>query len=342
MERKSWSLILALAWLALSCQPAEQVVPENALLWYEPEGFPPLLYQVAGNPWSEAGFELGRRLFYDPIFSIDSTIACGDCHQPFSAFADPAHDLSIGVEGRIGIRNAPMIANVGYLEQFFWDGGVGHLDFVPVNAIENPLEMDEKMDQVLSKLNARADYQAAFLEVFGTQEIDSQLVLYAFSQFMLRLVSDQAPYDVARRGGTPLQEDEQAGQALFEQHCATCHAGNLFTDQQFRNNGLDSIFVDDLGRMTITELAQDAGLFRVPSLRNVELTAPYMHDGRMGDLEAVLEHYSNGILASTTLDPLLPVGGLDLSTTEQLQIIQFLKTLTDREFVTNPRFFDPN
>ena len=326
----------------MACQPEISLETTEEFGWYEPSDFPPILYQADQNTWSVAGFELGRRMFYDPVFSRDESVACGECHQPFTAFADPAHALSVGIEGRIGIRNAPMIANMGYAERFFWDGGVGHLDFVPVNAIENPLEMDDTIEEVLVKLNGDPSYQAEFKSVFGVDEITSQQVFWAFSQFMLRLVSDQSPYDETRRGRRIPSLDEQAGAALFEQNCASCHSGVLFTDQSFRNNGLDTVITEDLGRMTITELPEDKGKFKVPSLRNVELTAPYMHDGRFDDLEEVLDHYAESILPSTSLDPLLPVGGMGLTDTEKTQIISFLKSLTDREFVTNPRFFDPN
>lgn len=335
-------LLSACCILVISCQKAETLAPQAEFSWYAPSDFPALKYNLENNPWTEKGFELGRSLFYDPIFSRDNSVACGDCHQPFTAFADPAHGLSVGIEGRIGIRNAPMIANMGYLEKFFWDGGVGHLDFVPVNAIENPLEMDENIIQVLHKLNQDESYKKRFKEVFGVEEIQSQQVFFAFSQFMLRLVSDQSPYDAFRRNQRVATEDEIAGAQLFETHCASCHEGVLFTDQSFRNNGLDSSFENDLGRARITELEQDEGLFRVPSLRNVELTAPYMHDGRFASLEVVLDHYSDGIVSSASLDENLPVGGFQFTEKEREQIIEFLTSLTDRAFVSNPKFFDPN
>jgi cytochrome c peroxidase len=261
------------------------------------------------------------------------------------AFADPQHALSRGVEEREGTRNAPPIANLAFQKEFFWDGGVTHLDFVPINAITHPLEMDETLGNVVQKLNDHPQYPALFKAAFGSDSIHSAGMLHALSQFMAMMVSANSRYDrFIRNEGELLSEEEIAGMQIFEEKCSTCHAGALFTDGSYRNNGLDDDFSKDTGREIITEVADDRGKFKVPSLRNIALTKPYMHDGRFRTLEEVLDHYTNGIKASPTLDPALKNGdrlGIVLNEEEKQKIILFLTTLTDRGFTGNPLFRAP-
>jgi len=316
---------------------------KDAYAFQSPAAFPPVAYTLENNPVTREGFELGRALFYDPILSADSSVACANCHQQARAFSDPVHRFSKGVGEASGFRNAPAIQNTAFMQDFFWDGGVKHLDFVPINAITSELEMQETLAHVVVKLRRSTFYPARFSQAFGAGEVTSQHMLQALSQFMVMMVSANSRYDQYLQGEETFTADEQAGLELVQQRCGGCHATGLFTDGSFRNNGLDETFDTDAGRERITEYAGDRGKFKVPSLRNVELTPPYMHDGRFSTLAQVLDHYDTGVKASETLDPLLTGErpGIALSTTEQQQIITFLKTLTDRTFTKDGRFSNP-
>ncbi len=306
-----------------------------------PAHFPEPTYTFKNNPVTQSGFELGKKLFNDPRLSRDNSVACSNCHIKALAFADPQHDFSVGVDDRIGIRNAPAIQNMAFMKEFFWDGGVPHLDFVPTNAIENPLEMDETLIHVVQKLNGIEEYRVLFRKAFGNiDSINAPLMLHAFSQYMNMLISANSKYDQFYLGKTQLTQNEQKGMALFKQHCETCHSGILFTNQGYANNGLDTMFLD-LGRALISEDGRDIGKFKIPSLRNIVLTKPYMHNARFATLEQVLEHYANGVKDSPTLDPRLKNNGklgISLSKEEQQLIIEFLHTLTDKDFVSNELF----
>ena len=307
----------------------------------KPVHFPEPTYTFDKNPVTKSGFELGKRLFGDPMLSVDNSVACNNCHVKSVAFTDPQHRLSLGVDEREGIRNAPSIANMAFMKEFFWDGGGVHLDFVPPNAIENPLEMDEKLAQVVYKLNRHGSYPALFKQAFPEIDtITTPYMLYALSQYQAMLVSATSKYDKYKTSDETLSADELEGLQLFEQKCASCHSGELFTNQDYRNNGLDIVFADE-GRARITESADDLGKFKVPSLRNVALTAPYMHDGRFKTLGEVLDHYAAGVKQSPTLAPELQqngVLGIPLSANEKQRLIDFLKTLTDYDFIQDERF----
>lgn len=310
-----------------------------------PENFPAATYTFNNNPVTKDGFELGRLLFYDPILSADSTIACANCHQQARSFSDPVHRFSKGVNDVSGFRNAPAIQNMAFQDHFFWDGGVNHLDFVPINAITSEIELHESLAGVVTKIQRSNHYPEYFKKAFGSDEITSQKMLFALSQFMTMMVSSNSRYDKYVRGeGEQLTEAEIAGLKIFQSKCSDCHATDLFTDGSFRNNGLDDSFENDKGRQRITEDDNDAGKFKVPSLRNVELTFPYMHDGRFRTLESVIDHYRTAVKESATLDPLLRENnelGIVISDDEKVKIIAFLKTLTDREFVQDKRFSTP-
>jgi len=308
-----------------------------------PDHFPEPTYTLENNPITKEGFELGRKLFFDPLLSRDKSVSCNNCHQQARAFADtPAHPTSIGVENRMGIRNAPSLANMAFLPEFFWDGGVTHLDFVPINAIESPVEMDDKLANVVDKLNSHSEYPSLFNDAFGIEEITSPFMLHALSQFTLLMVSADSPYDQYVQGEQDvLDADAIEGMAIFENKCGSCHNGALFTDFSYRNNGLNSEF-SDLGRATITENDADIGKFRVPSLRNATLTSPYMHNARFTTLREVLDHYDGGMIGSENLDPVFlqngEVVGIPLEEDEKLKILAFMETLTDQQFISNPIF----
>jgi cytochrome c peroxidase len=233
---------------------------------------------------------------------------------------------------------------MAFLEFFFYDGGVGHLDFVPINAITSEVEMGSSLSEVVEKLSRSPLYEKAFEEAFGKAEIESQQVLHALAQFTVTLVSANSKYDKVLRGEQTFTPAELEGYSLFMKNCSACHSGELFTDNYFHNNGLDENFTKDPGRSVITESDFDLGKFRVPSLRNVTLTPPYMHDGRFKTLEEVLNHYVNGIKYSSTLDDNLikdEMIGIELSEEERIKVIAFINALTDYEFIKDKRFADP-
>jgi cytochrome c peroxidase len=307
-----------------------------------PLNFPAVEYDLKKNPITNNGFELGRSLFYDPILSRDGSISCGNCHIQSAAFSHRGHIVSHGINDLLGTRNAPAMANLAWQKDFFWDGGVSDLDLQPIGPIENPVEMDDKVLNVLQKLRAHPTYPDRFNEVFGSKEILTEHFLKALSQFMITLVSSNSRYDkYIRNEGEMLSDDELDGMKLVQQKCSPCHSSDLFTDQTYRNNGLDQSNKTDEGRYIVTLNQADKFKFRVPTLRNAEVTAPYMHDGRFRNLELVLDHYANGVENNATLDTLLKQGGIlgiSLTSEEKRKIIAFIETLTDHEFLTNRRF----
>jgi len=309
-----------------------------------PSNLPAPNYDLAQNPVTEAGFALGKKLFYDKILSRDGSISCADCHISFAAFSHPDHPTSHGIDNLFGRRNALPIQNMLWKKEFFWDGGVPNLDLVPLNAIQSPVEMDENPAHVLEKLRQHPQYPAMFSAAFGSEEITTARFLQSLSQFMAMLVSANAPYDkyVRSEPGGSLTAEELEGMVLFKQKCASCHATDLFTDHSFRNNGILDDFTLDRGRQEVSQLPEDVGKFRVPSLRNITATGPYMHNGKFKTLQSVLDHYASGVKDSPTLDPLLrqPDGslGIPLTATEKVKIIAFLKTLTDEDFLRDVRF----
>ncbi|GGN10382.1 cytochrome-c peroxidase [Dyadobacter beijingensis] len=371
MRKVSGILIFtaALVALAVSCgkksdNPGPVAPTDNEptpLQWTKPSYFPDPVYDLSKNPLTVEGVELGKFLFYDGILSRTDNIGCGTCHQQLSAFTHHGHDLSHGVDDRIGTRNTPAVQNMAWSTSFFWDGGVHALDMVPPVPIQNKVEMDEKVANVIEKLRKtpvagatkQVDYPKMFKAAFGSDSITADRMMLALSQFMMTLVSATSKYDYYMRGDvTALTAQEKDGLTVFRQKCASCHTGELFTDQQFRNNGLTPNRINDQGRYLITLNENDRLKFKVPSLRNVGLTAPYMHDGRFTSLEQVLDHYSNdkpgnkdSIYVSPTLDPLLNVAGqkrgISLTAAEKQSVIAFLKTLSDDDFIKDKRFSDP-
>ncbi|MEY3342372.1 MAG: hypothetical protein RL090_56 [Bacteroidota bacterium] len=338
-------LIMVLSMVGIGCGDKEQEVPQvpGPITFEIPPGFPAPVYDFNNNEVNRKRFELGRKLFYDPILSRDNTISCGSCHQQEGAFAHIDHRVSHGIDNLNGNRNSPALFNLAWHNSFFWDGGVNHIEVQPISPIQNPVEMDETLANVVQKLQSSSTYRTLFRDAYGSDSITSQMMLKAMSQFMALLISADSKYDKYIRGesGGTLTAQELSGLNLFRQKCGSCHVEPLFTDLTFRNNGLDSVFVDDPGRALITQSPADSGKFKVPSLRNIELSFPYMHDGSINTLDKVLNHYSTGVKNSTTLDPILN-GGIQLTTQEKADIISFLRTLTDHKFVTNKEFADPN
>lgn len=302
-----------------------------------PAHFPETYYKHTPNTYSKAGFELGRKLFFDPMLSIDNTISCGSCHKQQHAFADIPVAFSSGINGLKGRRHTPAIFNMAWNKSFMWDGGVNHLEVMPLAPLTNPVEMGESISHIVYKLNRHKDYPALFKKVFNRDSIDDQQMFWALAQYMSNLVSATSKYDDVYTGKTSFSQDEQEGYILFKNNCAACHAEPLLTDYSFRNNGIDTVYTADSGRYRVSQQPQDWGAFKVPTLRNIAVTAPYMHDGRFTTLQLVLQHYATGVKSSLTVSPLLIKDGnpgLQLSTEDQQKIIAFLQTLTDYKFLS--------
>jgi cytochrome c peroxidase len=309
-----------------------------------PSNFPALVYDIALNPPTEKGFELGKKLFYDGRLSSDGVVSCGFCHIQENAFTHHGHVFSHGVGDNIGTRNTPSIQNLGYQTAFMYDGAASHLDLQPIIPFTSSIEMNGNFTAAIAMMKSDATYQKLFAVAFKDGQINSENMLKALSQFMLMVTSGNSRFDKYRRneaGGT-LTTEELAGYEVFKAKCSSCHATDLMTDNSFRNNGLVvNPQIKDVGRYRVTQLAADYYKFKVPSLRNVEMTAPYMHDGRFGTLEGVLEHYASGVVNSETLDPILNQKdklGIALTSQEKTQVIAFLKTLTDNQYLTDKRF----
>lgn len=328
-----------------SCSKSEDEEYHDVPINFEiPSNFPALAYNLQANPITQKGFELGRKLFYDPRLSSDGTISCAFCHEQKSAFTHHGHTVSQGVNGQTGTRNSPAIQNLGYQTSFMFDGATEHLNLQPIIPITSEIEMNGNFTQIVALLNSDSQYKNLFSKAFPIKPINTENMLKAMAQFMVMVTSSNSKFDKFRRNesGGNLTQDEAQGYALFNQKCASCHATDLQTDNSFRNNGLAvNSFVNDEGRYRVTLLESDKYKFKVPSLRNIEKTKPYMHDGRFLTLEAVLDHYSNGVVNSATLDPSLNNSGtlgIALSSSEKTKIIAFLKTLTDNQYLNDARF----
>jgi cytochrome c peroxidase len=320
------------------------------------------------NPLTVERVALGKTLFFDKQLAIKNAQSCADCHLPEKAFADNRRTAR-GAEGEFGPRNTMPLFNLAWKKEFFWDGRAKSLRAQVLQPIQNPIEMHETLTNLVVKLRCtrrekaltekseirmslltsaatNIEYPALFTAAFGSPEITAEKISLALENYLLTLTSFNAKFDRVLRGEEKFSPNEQRGFELFSTEydprrgqfgadCFHCHGGPLFQSQSFANNGADGAF-KDLGREKVTGKASDRGKFSVPSLRNVELTAPYMHDGRFGTLEEVIEHYSTGIPRSPTLDPNLakhPDGGVPLSADDKRALVAFLKTLTDARFL---------
>ncbi len=306
-----------------------------------PKGFPKPHYRFKNNTPSPEIFVLGRKLFYDPILSRDSTISCASCHQRIAAFGHIDHALSHGINGLIGKRNVPALQNLIWKDAFMWDGGVNHLEVQPVSPLTNPIEMNESIAHVLEKLRQHKAYAEEFRIAFGDTVISSERLLKSLAQFTGLMISSNSRYDKYMRGEDTFSFAEKNGLEIFRNKCASCHEEPLFTDNSYRNNGLrPDTALKDKGRSSITGAQFDDYKFLVPSLRNVEMTYPYMHDGRFRKLKNVIDHYASPQnFAPGTAKELDEIG--TLSEEDKKNLIAFLLALTDKTFLYDRRFVDP-
>ena len=330
--------------------------------------YDPVIYEVAtpvsyprlefpdNNPLTVDGVELGRHLFYDPILSVDSTMACASCHLPIGAFTDNLA-VSPGVDDIAGNRSAMTLIDVGFhLNGLFWDGRVQTLEEQALLPVEDELELNNSWPEVIADLQAHSEYPQRFRAAFGidnSSEITRELAAQALAQFERSLVSSgNSLFDRVNAGRAILSKQEQMGFDIFfderidlpDGQCFHCHSAPLFTDNLYRNNGLDSVpdfeGFPDLGLGGFTGERVENGKFRTPTLRNIEFSAPYMHDGRFETLDEVLDHYVSGGLPSINKDPLMD--SIQLNNEQKAAVIAFLMTLSDTTALNDPRYAKPD
>jgi cytochrome c peroxidase len=308
------------------------------------------------NPVTDAGATLGRALFYDTRLSVNNTMSCGSCHQQQHAFSDPRR-FSKGHDGKEGDRNAMPLVNLRFEPsgRFFWDERAGSLEVQVLMPIQNKLEMGQDLPGLVRKLADDKSYPKLYQQAFGDQRITLDRTAKALAQFVRSLVSYRSKFDQGMAQVETVREEipnfdrrENRGKNLFLRNCGVCHLppgqAAVFSQTEPRNNGLDGADASkDLGKGDITLNRFDAGVFKSPSLRNVEYTAPYMHDGRFKTLEEVIDHYSTGVKNHPNLDNRLrgPRGRPRFSSEEKASLVAFLKTLSDQQFLADKRFSDP-
>jgi cytochrome c peroxidase len=317
--------ILAFILLSLACY-----FSSSEIIGLRPSHFPKPNYSFDSSAES---IQLGRALFYDPLLSLDGTISCASCHSPYNAFAHTDHAVSHGIGDSIGTRNAPALFNLAWQKELMWDGAINHIETQALAPISHPGEMGESLPNVLSKLQKSSLYPTLFRDAYGDTSITSQQMLKALSAFQLSLVSANAKYDRVVNKTDSFTTQEKAGYQLFKTKCNSCHTEPLFTNHTFKNNGLRiDPEIKDVGRYAVTLQDVDSFLFKVPSLRNLSYTYPYMHDGRFQKINEVLNHYTNGINNTIHLSKELEQG-VKLSPTEKVDLIAFILTLNDQEFI---------
>jgi cytochrome c peroxidase len=360
--------LLSLLSLLIACNPEEySPVKQGDFEINPPVYFGDFQERIPDdNPITKKGFQLGRQLFYEKALSADNSMSCGTCHQQKLAFTD-GQALSEGVDGKLGKVSAMSLTNLLWTEKFSWTGKFNRLIDQSLDPIENPIEMHLPLEQAAEKLEEKG-YAADFQQVFGSYEINAERIGKALAQFQRALISSDSRYDQYLRGEIQPTQSELNGMNLFFTHpipgqlrganCGDCHLGPLTSGdinefQGFHNNGLDTDETMDAGLMSVTGKAEDKGRFRAPTLRNIAVTAPYMHDGRFKSLEEVMNHYNSGIKKSSTLDILIVEGSnepvdvhdeirLHLTEKEKEDVIAFLHMLTDESFLNNPDFSNPH
>lgn len=310
----------------------------------------------ADNPMTKEGIALGRKLFYDPILSVDSTVSCASCHRLQGSFTDNS-PVSTGVQGREGKRSSMALVNLAFMNRgLFWDGRVQTLEEQALLPVEDHLEMDENWPMAERKLQRSTHYPELFRKAFGIQhrsEITRTLAVKAIAQFERSIVSKDSKYDKVLQGvpGYSFTDDEQVGYEMFfnisktlpDAQCGHCHSGALLTTNQYLNNGLQAAaeltdFID-AGRGIVTKNQFDNGKMRTPGIRNIGFTAPYMHNGSLKSIEEVVDHYNSGGKYSPNLDPL--IHQVKLNAIQKRQLLAFLNTLNDSTFIQNPAYRSP-
>jgi len=337
MKKTIQSIAIILLFTGCSTNDTEPIIHDNPELTLNiPIDFPELNSSVYNNMPTQYGVELGKKLFFDRQLSADNTISCSSCHIQESAFADH-NPKAIGIEGRIGLRNAPPVQNMAFMQFYNWDGNKLQLENQPLVPIITHEEMDSSILEVIGKLESDPSYIELFNKAFQGEGITADGIYNSIAQYEYTLISSNSKYDrVKQNEGETFTTSEAQGYAVFQNKCISCHSTELFTDQSFRNIGFpinpDS---EEGGRARITGLVEDYMRFRVPSLRNIEYTAPYGSFGQFETLEELLDYLDNGVLEADNLDPILKDNNnrIPLTTQEKTDLIAFMKTLSDPEFL---------
>jgi cytochrome c peroxidase len=334
-----WYAAAALLVSLPACSDGGTAAPPALTATVAPAGFPAGPIAAAAPPenaLTEARAQLGRRLFFDPRLSRTNMVSCGTCHLQEHAFAQPTA-VSTGVDGRQGIRNAPSLANLAWTSRLFWDGRVASLEEQAGKPLENPDEMDLPLDEAVRRVTEDDGYRRSFADAYGGPPSELSL-RRALASFVRTIVSSDSPYDRFVRGDEgALAAPARRGLTLFfdKAGCFRCHPSGTLTNDGFFNDG-SSVDGGDPGRRAITNRTGDLGKFRVPGLRNVAVTAPYMHDGSLPTLEAVVEQYARGGRGGPNTDALITP--LELSADERADLSAFLRALTDEHFLEDPRY----
>jgi cytochrome c peroxidase len=337
--------ILIIAIVSITLLAYTRITSEQSRsIFKQPSNFPKPIYHFKTNPVTQAGFELGRDLFYDATLSRNYTVSCSFCHIQSAAFTHHGHDISHGIDNFVTSRNTPPIMNLAWSTSFMWDGRVTDLDQQPFIPITDHVEMDCSIDTIVARLQQDADYPSMFRKAFGSSTITANNVLKALSQFMLMCVSANSKYDkVMRHEGETFTTDEQAGYEIFKKDCDSCHREPLFTDYSFRNDGFGTS-TKDKGRFDTTHDSSDMYKFKVPSLRNLVYTAPYMHNGQLYQFKSIVPQYRFSVKDNPSLDALLKHDGktgFEMTDQEAKQLAAFLETLNDSSFVNDPALSEP-
>ena len=348
---------VVVTWTLVSCEKDEpQVVLDPAPYILDFGSFSPAALPADNMP-TNAGVQLGRMLFYEKALSKNGLMSCADCHQQKDMFSD-SRQFSLGVDSLPGRRQAMPVFNLAlHRTGFFWDGRAATIREQALHPIQDPVEMNESLDNVVSKLNEMKVYRDQFTRAFGSPDITTERIGLAIEQFEVTIISIDSKYDRFEKGMATLTEAEERGRQLFFNNhdpangikggeCVHCHGGPNFANDFFVNNGLDKeADFTDLGRFEITQLESDKAVFKVPSLRNIALTAPYMHDGRFATLAEVIDHYNTGVKNSSTLHHSMGHntlhGGLQLNAQDKSDLVEFLETLTEEGLLTDQRFSSP-
>jgi len=336
------ALVVALSAIPFACKKEQSTRGLEKLPQEIPESFPAPAYTFSDNPLSKEGFELGRRLFYDPQLSADGLVPCSSCHQQIAGFGTYEHDRSHGVFNSHTLRNAPVLFNLAWNTSFHWDGEFSSIADEAAHPLTGSNEMGQTYQRIIDYLEADASYRNAFKEVFRYPFIRPEFIHKALAQFTGSFVSADSKYDRYKKGTAVFTPQEENGYQVYQSKCAGCHPEPLFTDQSFRNIGLPvDPLLNDYGRMRITGNPADSLKFKVPTLRNTYISANYMHDGRFNTLQQCLNHYRNNVQQAATLDPLL-INGITLTSTQNDNLLLFLRALTDSSFLRSPRFTRPD
>ena len=336
------SFVVALSAIPTACKKEQPTRGLERLPQEIPESFPTPAYTFSDNPLSKEGFELGRRLFYDPQLSADGLVPCSSCHQQIAGFGTYEHDRSHGVFNSHTLRNAPVLFNLAWNTSFHWDGEFSSLADEAAHPLTGSNEMGQTYQRIIDYLEADAGYRKTFKEVFRYPFIRPEFINKALAQFTGSFVSAHSKYDRYKNGTAVFTPQEDIGYQGYQLKCAGCHPEPLFTDQSFRNIGLPiDPLLNDYGRMRITGNPGDSLKFKVPTLRNTYISANYMHDGRFNTLQQCLNHYRNNVQQAATLDPLL-INGITLTTTQNDNLLLFLRALTDSSFLRDTRFTKPD